>query len=254
MNSLTGLYRPSLALLTDLYELTMAYGYWKSGVARQEGVFHLFFRHNPFQGGYSIACGLRYVVDLAGDLRFDETDRAYLADLTGNDGRPLFEPDFLEYLRSLEFSCDIDAIPEGTVVFPHEPLLRVQGPMVPCQILESALLNIINFQTLIATKAARVCHATQGSPVLEFGLRRAQGIAAVGFESAGERSPPTEAIRPRRAGPCSPAAGLPIGSDLQHCGLEGAEAWVCNQPAGVDNDLGGCTWLLIGKRLRLGAC
>jgi nicotinate phosphoribosyltransferase len=166
----------SLSLLTDLYQLTMAYGYWKSGQADTEAVFHLHFRNNPFGGGYAIACGLGYAIDFLRDFRFDDSDLAYLATLTGNDGRPLFEPAFLDYLRRLRLSCDLDAMPEGTVVFPHEPLVRVQGPIIEAQILETPLLNMINFQTLIATKAARVCAAAGGDPVLEFGLRRAQGI------------------------------------------------------------------------------
>ncbi|MBU0616390.1 MAG: nicotinate phosphoribosyltransferase [Planctomycetes bacterium] len=172
----TEIYRSSLALLTDLYELTMAYGYWKAGVGDREAVFNLFFRKHPFQSGFSIACGLSYVVDYLANFRFDDSDLAYLAELRGNDERPLFEPAFLDYLRSLEFDCDVDAVPEGTVVFPQEPLVRVRGPIIPSQIIETPLLNLINFQTLIATKAARICTATRGDPVLEFGLRRAQGI------------------------------------------------------------------------------
>ncbi|HYG78452.1 MAG TPA: nicotinate phosphoribosyltransferase, partial [Planctomycetota bacterium] len=171
-----GLYRHSLALLTDLYQLTMAYGYWKLGVAQKEAVFYLSFRRNPFKGGFSIACGLEAAIDYLNQLRFSDEDLDYLSTLTGNDGRPLFEKDFFEYLRKLEFACDVDAIPEGTVVFPNEPLIRLRGPILQCQILETPLLNLINFQTLIATKAARVCLATRGDPVLEFGLRRAQGI------------------------------------------------------------------------------
>jgi nicotinate phosphoribosyltransferase len=170
------IYRSSLALLTDLYQLTMAYGYWKSGIGDREAVFNLFFRKHPFGSGFSIACGLSYVVDFLSNFRFDETDIAYLGGLCGNDERPLFEPAFLEYLRELRFDCDVDAIPEGTVVFPQEPLVRVRGPIIACQILETPLLNLVNFQTLIATKAARICHAARGEPVLEFGLRRAQGI------------------------------------------------------------------------------
>ena len=172
----TEIYRTSLALLTDLYELTMAYGYWKAGVSDREAVFNLFFRKHPFQSGFSIACGLSYVVDYLANFRFDDSDLAYLAELRGNDDRPLFEPGFLDYLRKLEFDCDVDAVPEGTVVFPQEPLVRVRGPIIPSQIIETPLLNLINFQTLIATKAARICTATRGDPVLEFGLRRAQGI------------------------------------------------------------------------------
>ncbi len=176
MSTIDRIYRCSLGLLTDLYELTMAYGYWKLGRTDQEAVFHLFFRKHPFRGGYTIACGLAYVIDFLECFRFDQDDTDYLAGLKGNNGKPLFETAFLEYLRSLKLTCDIDAVPEGTVVFPQEPLVRVQGPILQCQIIESALLNMINFASLIATKAARVCSAAQGEPVLEFGLRRAQGI------------------------------------------------------------------------------
>jgi nicotinate phosphoribosyltransferase len=166
----------SLALLTDLYELTMAYGYWKSGTHTKEAVFNLFYRQNPFKSGFGIVCGLQDIVELLQNFCFDEGDLAYLAELKGDDGKPIFDAAFLDYLRKLKFSCDVDAIPEGTVVFPHEPLVRVRGPIMQAQILETALLNLINFPTLIATKAARICHATRGEPVLEYGLRRAQGI------------------------------------------------------------------------------
>ena len=162
-------------LLTDLYQLTMAAGYWKGGKAEQEAVFHLFFRKLPFAGGYAIAAGLGDVVEWLKGFRFSEAELAYLATLPGRDGKPLFEGGFLDYLRQMEWRCDLDAIPEGTVVFPHEPLIRVRGPLVQAQLVETAFLNMVNFQTLIATKAARVCEAAQGEPVLEFGLRRAQG-------------------------------------------------------------------------------
>jgi len=170
------IYRPSLTLLTDLYELTMAYGYWKAGVSSREAVFNLFFRQQPFNGGYTVACGLAYVVDYVRNFRFTPDDLAHLGELRGNDDRPLFEPAFLDYLASLKLECDIDAVPEGTLVFPHEPLVRVRGPIISCQLLESALLNMVNFQTLVATKAARVCQAAGDAPVIEFGLRRAQGV------------------------------------------------------------------------------
>jgi nicotinate phosphoribosyltransferase len=176
MNPLAALYKPSLALLTDLYELTMAYGYWKTGMIDREAVFHLIFRENPFGGGFTIACGLENAIEYLEGLRFDDTDLAYLASLRGSDGQPLFEPAFCEFLRDLPLAVDVDAVPEGTVVFPHEPLVRIRGPLVQSQIIETALLTIINFQTLIATKAARVVLAAQGEPILEFGLRRAQGI------------------------------------------------------------------------------
>ena len=170
------LYRPSLALLTDLYQLTMAYAYWKSGVAEREAVFYLHFRENPFQGGFAVACGLGPAVDYVETLRFDDDDLAYLASLNGADGKPLFEPAFLDHLRGLRLACDLDAVPEGTVVFPQEPLVRVKGPILHCQLLETPLLTLINFQTLVATKAARVKLAANDQPVVEFGLRRAQGI------------------------------------------------------------------------------
>lgn len=176
MTRLTELYKPSLALLTDLYQLTMAYAYWKEGDGEKQAVFHLSFRTNPFGGGFSLACGLARVLDFLEALRFREDDVDFLASLRGADGEPLFEPAFLRHLAEMPFACDIDAIPEGTVVFPQEPLLRVRGPILQAQILETPLLNMINFETLIATKAARVCLAAQGDPVLEFGLRRAQGI------------------------------------------------------------------------------
>lgn len=170
------LYRPPLALLTDLYQLTMTYGYWKLGRAEQEAVFHLFFRKPPFAGGYAVAAGLGPALEYLQGFRFDESDIQYLATLTGNDGERLFEAEFLDYLAALKLTVDVDAMPEGTVAFGQEPLLRVRGPILQCQLLETPLLNIINFQTLIATKASRISAAAKGEPVLEFGLRRAQGI------------------------------------------------------------------------------
>jgi nicotinate phosphoribosyltransferase len=172
----TELYRPSLTLLTDLYQITMAYGYWKTGMADHEAVFHLTYRKNPFGGGFAVACGLHYLIDLLQSFRFDDDDLVFLSEMRGTDGEPLFETAFIEELRRMRFSCDLDAVPEGTMVFPHQPLVRVKGPIMQSQILETALLNMINFQTLIATKAARVCSAAGGEPVLEFGLRRAQGV------------------------------------------------------------------------------
>jgi nicotinate phosphoribosyltransferase len=166
----------SVALLTDFYQLTMAHGFWKAGATDKEAVFNFFFRENPFQGGFTVLCGLNTVIEYLDNFHFQDSDVEYLTGLRGNDHQPLFAREFLEYLRSLKFACDIDAIPEGTVVFPHEPLVRVQGPIVQCQLLESFLLNVMNFQTLIATKAARICQAAKGQPVLEFGLRRAQGV------------------------------------------------------------------------------
>ncbi len=164
------------AILTDLYQLTMAYGYWKSGKADQEAVFHLLFRKHPFQGGFTLCCGLADSIQYLLGFKFEKSDLDYLAQLKGNDGRRLFEPAFLKFLGGLKLRLDVDAIPEGTVVFPQEPLLRVRGSILQAQLVETALLNLLNFQSLIATKAARVCLAAQGDPVVEFGLRRAQGI------------------------------------------------------------------------------
>jgi nicotinate phosphoribosyltransferase len=162
-------------LLTDLYQLTMAAGYWHHGRASQEAVFHLFFRKPPFGGSYAIAAGLADVIAFLEGFQFSPEELAYLATLTGNDGAPLFVPAFLDSLGALRFTGDLDAMPEGTAAFPHEPLLRVRAPILEAQLLESALLNIVNFQTLIATKASRICRAAAPHPVLEFGLRRAQG-------------------------------------------------------------------------------
>jgi nicotinate phosphoribosyltransferase len=154
----------------------MAYGYWKSGLTETQTTFQLFFRKPPFQGGYAIAAGLETALQLIEQCSFSSDDVDFLGSLKGNDNAPLFEPAFLKYLLGLEFNVDIDAVPEGTVVLPHEPILRITGPIIPCQLLETALLTCINFQTLIATKASRVCQAATGDTVLEFGLRRAQGF------------------------------------------------------------------------------
>jgi len=165
----------SRSLLTDLYQLTMAYGYWKLGFEQKEAAFSLFFRNAPFGGSFALACGLDSFMEFLDDFRFDRTDLEYLSTLKGNDGSPLFAPEFISYLSGLSFTGYMDAVPEGTVVFPDQPLVRLKGSIIECQILETPLLNTINYQTLIATKAARVCKAAQGDPVLEFGLRRAPG-------------------------------------------------------------------------------
>jgi nicotinate phosphoribosyltransferase len=174
MNSTTG--NAFSALSTDLYELTMACGYWKTGASSQEAAFHVVFRQNPFGGEFTIACGLATAIDFLREFHFTESEIAYLGAQSGNDGQPLFERGFLDYLRTFGLRCDFDAMPEGTLAFPHEPLIRVCGPIIECQIVETALLNIMNFQSLIATKAARVCLAAGADTVIEFGLRRAQGM------------------------------------------------------------------------------
>jgi len=175
MPLLTELYRPSLLLLTDLYQLTMAAAAWGSGAARREAVFHLLFRREPFEGGFTVAAGLELALELLESARLEPGDVEYLAGLRGADDVPLFEDEFLAYLSRLRLEVDVDAVPEGTVVFPQEPLVRVTGPIIACMLLETSFLNLINFQTLIATKAARICLAAGDDPVLEFGLRRAQG-------------------------------------------------------------------------------
>ena len=157
-----------LTLLTDLYELTMMQGYFKNPTD-QVVVFDAFYRQNPCDGGYAIAAGLEQVIEYIRDLHFSPDDVEYLRGLN------LFDDDFLEYLRGFHFTGDIYAIPEGTVVFPREPLLKVVAPVMEAQLVETAILNIINHQSLIATKASRVVYAAKGDGIMEFGLRRAQG-------------------------------------------------------------------------------
>lgn len=176
MNHLKDVYKTSLSLLTDFYQLSMAYGYWKSGKAETESVFNLYFRNNPFKGGFTITAGLENVIDFIECFGFDDHDLSYLKSVKEHTGAPMFEDAFLEYLKNLKCTCEIDAIAEGSVVFPHETIIRVRGPIIQAQLLETPLLNLINFQSLIATKAARVTMATGGDSVMEFGLRRAHGI------------------------------------------------------------------------------
>ena len=175
-SGLTALYRPALGLLTDLYQITMAAGYHAAGLADHEAVFHLYFRKAPFGGRVAVSAGLEVALEFLEGLRFAAEDLDFLATLTGNDGQPLFSADFLAHLGGIRFTADVDGLPEGRVVLPHEPILRLQGPLLQLQLVETALLAILNFQTLIATKAARVNLAAAGRTVLEFGLRRAQGI------------------------------------------------------------------------------
>ena len=154
----------------------MAYAYWKSSLHTRDAAFHLFFRRPPFHGGFTIAAGLENLISFIENFRFEESDLKYLEGIKNSEGLPYFDTSFLDMLQKLRLSVSIDEVPEGTPVFPYEPLLRVEGPILQCQLLETPLLNLINFPTLIATKAARVCLAAQGDPVMEFGVRRAQGI------------------------------------------------------------------------------
>lgn len=158
----------NLTLLTDLYELTMMQGYFKNPV-NQTVIFDMFYRTNPCGGSFAITAGLEQMIEYIENLRFSPEDVEYLRSLN------IFDEDFLEYLGNFHFTGDIYAIPEGTVVFPREPLVKVIAPIMEAQLVETAILNIINHQSLIATKAARVCYAARGDGVMEFGLRRAQG-------------------------------------------------------------------------------
>ena len=158
----------NLTLLTDLYELTMMQGYFKNPT-EQIVVFDAFYRTNPCGGGYAISCGLQDVIEYVKNLHFTYEDIEYLRSLK------IFEEDFLEYLAGFHFTGEIWGIPEGTVIFPREPMLKVIAPIMQAQLLETAVLNMLNHQSLIATKAARVCYAADGDGVMEFGLRRAQG-------------------------------------------------------------------------------
>lgn len=161
--------RQNLTLLTDLYELTMMQGYFKNKDQNEIVIFDAFYRSNPCDGGYAISAGLEQVIDYIKNLRFEEKDIAYLRSLG------IFEEDFLAYLADFKFSGDIYAIPEGTVMFPREPMIKVIAPIMEAQLVETAILNIINHQSLIATKASRICYAAKGDGIMEFGLRRAQG-------------------------------------------------------------------------------
>lgn len=156
-------------LLTDLYELTMLAGYLEEGLAEKEAVFDLYFRTNPFEGSYAVFAGLETALDFLESTRFSEDDLAYVRS-TG-----LFRPRFIDFLSGFRFMGRVSAPPEGTVVFANVPLLTVEGTLAEAQFVETALLNIINFQTLVASKAARICHAAGDGEVFEFGLRRAQG-------------------------------------------------------------------------------
>ncbi len=166
----------SQSLATDLYELTMGQGYYKTGRADRQSIFHMFFRTAPFGGRYVIAAGIGPFADWLEALRFSDADISFLTTLSGKEGKPLLDPEFLEYLSHWSFRGSIEAVPEGTVVFPHEPIVRVRAPLLDAQLLETTLLSIINFQTLVATKASRVRLAAGNDEVLEFGLRRSHGL------------------------------------------------------------------------------
>lgn len=161
----------SLTLHTDLYQINMMQTYWELGRADLHSVFEVYFRELPFQNGYAIFAGLQRVVNYLEQLTFSETDLAYLKDLG-------YSAEFLAYLKDFKFSCTVRSVVEGDLVFHNEPLMQVEGPLAQCQLVETALLNIINYQTLIATKAARIKSVIGQDPLLEFGTRRAQELDA----------------------------------------------------------------------------
>ncbi|MCR5268096.1 MAG: nicotinate phosphoribosyltransferase [Lachnospiraceae bacterium] len=163
------MYYENLTLLTDLYELTMMQGYFKNQNRNQTVIFDMFYRTNPLESGYAIAAGLQQLIEYIEDLHFEARDIEYLRSLH------IFEDEFLDYLKDFRFSGNIYSIPEGTVIFPREPIVKVIAPIMEAQLVETAILNIINHQSLIATKTARVCYAARGDGIMEFGLRRAQG-------------------------------------------------------------------------------
>ncbi len=180
--ALTDISHPTdIAMLTDLYELTMAQGLWESGKANEQGCFTAFYRDHPFGSAYAVMCGTAELPELVENLRFTPEDIDYLASLQAPAGGAMFKPAFLDYLRDFRAHVNIDAVPEGELVFPREPMVRVTGPALECQLLETALLNIVGFQTLVATKTARVVLAADGRPVhlhLSPGEQRLDMVAA----------------------------------------------------------------------------
>lgn len=207
------------AALTDLYQITMAQGYFDHSMVDTEASFSMYFRSYPFKGGYAVACGMDQLATLVETYGFRPEDIDYLHGLEAPAGGPLFNDDFLDYLGSMKLSVDIDAVWEGTTVFPNEPIVRVCGPILQCQLIETPLLNCVNFETLIATKAARVCSAAQ-APVAEFGLRRAQGAAGGVWAS-----------RAAVVGGCSSTSDVLAGRlfDLPVSGTHG-HSWVMSFP------------------------
>ena len=174
--SLTDRTKPTdVALNTDLYELTMAQGFLEAGLADERACFDVFFRDNPFGGGYAVCCGTGQIADLVENFSYDDDAIEFLRSVQAPGGGPMFTEGFLSFLSDFRMSVTVRAVPEGELVFPREPMVRVEGPVIDCQLLETALLNLVNFQTLVATKAARVAQAAEGHAVSDFGLRRAQG-------------------------------------------------------------------------------
>ena len=162
----------NLTMLTDFYEVTMANGYFQSDIRNHAAVFDMFFRRVPDDGGFAIMAGVEQLIAYMKNLKFTDEDIDYLR------SKNSFSEEFLEYLRNFKFTCDVWAVPEGTPIFPHEPIVTVKGPIIQAQFVETFILLTINHQTLIATKSNRIVRAAQGRPVMEFGTRRAQGASA----------------------------------------------------------------------------
>lgn len=175
MKKIDSYYHPPHALLTDLYQLSMAKGYWKSGAYNTESIFHLYFRNIPYQSNYAISAGLELVLNYLENLTFDPSEIQYLGNLRGNDGKSIFDESILNYFQRFKFDCTVFAIPEGTAIQANSPVIRVEGPLIQAQLIESTLLNIINYSTNIATKAALIKSVAKNDACFDFGLRRAHG-------------------------------------------------------------------------------
>ena len=205
------------ALFTDFYELTMAQGYWKENMD-QKVVFDMFFRKNPFNGGFSVLAGNETLIDILTEFKFSKDDIDYLRE------QKIFEEGFLEYLSNFNFSGDLYTMDEGTVIFPQEPIVRIHANLIEAQIIEGLLLNHINFQSLIATKTARVWIASKKAPIMEFGLRRAQG--------------PDGAMSATRAAYIGGSSGTSntLGGKLYGIPVMGtmAHAWIMSHPSELD--------------------
>ena len=161
-----------LTLLTDFYQLTMMNGYLDADKQDEIMIFDMYYRKNPNNGGYTIVCGINEVIDYIENLKFTDDDIAYLKK------QDIFSEKFLQYLKNFKFDGEIYAVEEGTIMFPNEPIIRVKAKAMQAQFIETTVLCIVNFQTLIATKASRICYSAMGDAVMEFGLRRAQGTSA----------------------------------------------------------------------------